>query len=473
MQHAILGAILNPVRRALAICIVLVPGYALAVPVTGWIAIDASTGNASSKPLAAANTNAPVIGDGTNGSATQMAIYADIAGQRDAAPDVALANGQQITLTGSANLAGIASSMEQFRWGLFYEGAAPFDAKGWLGYIGNNSAGSSGGALRAKNGAFADFNNNVFISTSTSGSAVNLQTDQDGGSFTSGVYDFSMTIGRYGDELSIDAALSRGTDFSQVWTGAAVTASNLLTFNFNRVGFLSGNSMSADRISFSDIDVSTSPVESLTLRVAVAGPDAGATQLVNRSGVPLDIEYYEITSAAGVLNPAGWLSLHDQQSLGPPLAGWNEAGGVDAGILAEANILQSMIVPAATTINLGNAFTPGTARDLRFNVGLASGKLLRGVVEYVVPGDFNHDNVVSPADLGVWRAAYGATAAADASGDGVSDGADFLIWQRNLGASAATAAAAAVPEPAAALLAAVGFAACRWGVKCSSRRPAG
>lgn len=76
-----------------------------------------------------------------------------------------------------------------------------------------------------------------------------------------------------------------------------------------------------------------------------------------------------------------------------------------------------------------------------------------------IPGDFNGDLEVDGDDLFVWRGAYGRTPAADATFDEVSDGADYLVWQRNYGLTFATAAAHAVPEPAAALLALSAFAA--------------
>jgi len=58
-------------------------------------------------------------------------------------------------------------------------------------------------------------------------------------------------------------------------------------------------------------------------------------------------------------------------------------------------------------------------------------------------GDFDGDLDVDDADLNEWRTRFGADL----------DGNDFLIWQRNLGAMPAVAAASAVPEPAAWMLA--------------------
>jgi hypothetical protein len=72
-------------------------------------------------------------------------------------------------------------------------------------------------------------------------------------------------------------------------------------------------------------------------------------------------------------------------------------------------------------------------------------------------GDFNGDTVVDGLDLAEWRTDFGPTAGSDADGDLDSDGADFLIWQRQLGASASVSSSSAVPEPAAAGLACIGF----------------
>lgn len=425
-----------------------------AAPVVGWQVVNASNGAATSTPLAGAGTNSPIIGNGLDGSATQVALFAAVSGIRDGAPDVSLVNGQQIVLTGSATLHGIGSAMEQFRFGLFHEATAPFDAKGWKGYIANNSAGASGGALRAKNGAYADFESNVFASTSASGSAVNLQTVVANASFASGTYDFSMTVARFGDELLINASLFDDSGFTQTWRDASVVSPSLRTFDFNRVGFLAGANMSADKIEFHDVDVSAAPIETLTLQVVATGPDAGLARLVNKSGGPMSLEYYAIQSSLGALAPDNLAGLSAQGGAFP--ARWFAAGGNSQFIISEANLLDATIIETAAPIQLGRIVN-GFPNDLEFRIGVAGDdRLRRAIVEYVVPGDFTGDGIVDVDDLGVWKAAFGNNAQGDANGDLLTNGVDFLIWQRNFHSTAASSIAprSAIPEPAGLSLAA-------------------
>jgi len=78
-----------------------------------------------------------------------------------------------------------------------------------------------------------------------------------------------------------------------------------------------------------------------------------------------------------------------------------------------------------------------------------------------IAGDFNGDGMVDGLDLAAWQTHAGMAAGAetshgDSDSDGDVDGADFLTWQQNLGAGQAAAAAAAVPEPAGAVLLVLG-----------------
>lgn len=74
-----------------------------------------------------------------------------------------------------------------------------------------------------------------------------------------------------------------------------------------------------------------------------------------------------------------------------------------------------------------------------------------------LPGDFNGSGTVDAADLVQWQGDFGLNGDSDADGDGDSDGADFLVWQQNVGRTGAMGATATVPEPATALIAALGI----------------
>jgi hypothetical protein len=78
-----------------------------------------------------------------------------------------------------------------------------------------------------------------------------------------------------------------------------------------------------------------------------------------------------------------------------------------------------------------------------------------------VPGDYNHNGIVDTADYIVWRSTLGSTTDLRADGDttgasaGKIDQADYTFWKNHFGQSGSGSAAAAVPEPAAGLLALV------------------
>ncbi len=391
-----------------------------------------------------------MLGNGAEDSAAMVALYADINGTLNGAPDVSLANGQKVTLSGSATMSGIVSSMEQFRWGLFNETSAPFDAIAWRGYIARNSAGSGGGALRAKDAEATTF--------AQTGSAVNLRTEQDGDDFIDETYNFSMSVSRFNNEVSIDASLTSAEDWSQVWKDVVTAVPNQVTFDFNRVGFLAGSGMHANQINFNNIDVTVGPIDALTLQVTTTGQNAGTVQIRNNRPSSFEIEYYEIKSASASLDLNRWNSLDDHEGDDPPLQGWDESAGNDATLLSEIALFSTTTVGPSGLLDLGRPFNVAGIQDLKFHVGLADGSYVRGSVEYVpgiLTGDYNGDNVVDAADYVVWRKTLNQTVPngtrADGDGNGVIQQADYTVWRANFGNTAGSGAGLngirAVPEP--------------------------
>lgn len=203
---------------------------------------------------------------------------------------------------------------------------------------------------------------------------------------------------------------------------------------------------------FQILEVSEAPT--LTLEVDTS---TGAMRFINDQAVNLDMSYYEIRSASGALNHASWNSFDDGEGSDPVGTSWDEATSSTANILSEMNLNSSRLLTPGSFSSLGNAYTPGSALDVRFLFAAPGGGLQPGIVNYVqsvpsTPGDFNHNGVVDGNDLTKWKGDFGVNALSDADNDGDSDGNDFLMWQRNFGTGASSPTASAVPEPAAASL---------------------
>jgi hypothetical protein len=152
--------------------------------------------------------------------------------------------------------------------------------------------------------------------------------------------------------------------------------------------------------------------------------------------------FYQASTAGLDLNQAG---AGKTTTLEIPLSAFNDATtgstknlAVD-GLLVGATVLE---IGIATSTDDGGIYQIDNFRVLTRDSALAA--------------DFDDDGSVDGEDLAVWKTAFVTTPAGDADGDGDSDGNDFLIWQRELGSPAASAAASAVPEPAAAWLALCG-----------------
>jgi hypothetical protein len=193
--------------------------------------------------------------------------------------------------------------------------------------------------------------------------------------------------------------------------GMPVPYTNHLTFDFDRVGFLFGNQMNADQVELENVDISVSAIETLDLQVNTTN---GQVRIRNNLASPFEIDYYEVTSALGVLESDNWASL-DAADGGLPvtndyLTGWDIAEGSSDFVLSEGNFVGSSTVAMGSPINLGSVFktaTPIANRDLRFFAGVAGGGVIRGTVTYVSSFGAGGLSVPEPSCLGLMFVAAG------------------------------------------------------------------
>jgi hypothetical protein len=219
--------------------------------------------------------------------------------------------------------------------------------------------------------------------------------------------------------------------------------------------------------------VSTGELLSLTVNV-----NTGQITMTNESTMPIDVDFYRITSPGSALSTAGWNSLDEQNydAVDGPDGGttagdsdgegWDEAGGSDSSQLVELFLREEgSSIAAGEMLGLGNAFNtsifgPGNDGDLEFMFSLVGGIELTGNISYVgggadVDGDFNNDGVVNAADYVLWR--NGGPLQNDPT-PGVQ-AADYDFWVSRFGATSGSGAGnSSVPEPAAWMVAVLGAA---------------
>lgn len=194
------------------------------------------------------------------------------------------------------------------------------------------------------------------------------------------------------------------------------------------------------------------PINDLVLKV---DPTTGAASLQNFSPfVDFEIKAYEISSASGSLNVAGWDSFQDSGDAGP---NWFEANP-SAEFLSELNLISSTSFNTGVQVLLGNILAAGGEQDLVLTFVTEDGDILEGTVEYGSLttgqiGDTDEDGDVDLTDLNAVRNNFGSSGAPGLPGDafpfdGVVDLGDLNGVRNNFGATGS----AAVPEPASAIL---------------------
>lgn len=127
--------------------------------------------------------------------------------------------------------------------------------------------------------------------------------------------------------------------------------------------------------------------------------------------------------------PFGGNNQGPSRSSNPAIDGVLVAGAVDAGKIAGH-------FDRNTFFNLNGAGTDINRFDNKQYALNLFGWLV-GAFD-PLPGDYDGNGAVEPADHAVWAAAYGTVGAspADGNGDGRVDAADYTIWRDNLGATA-------------------------------------
>lgn len=233
------------------------------------------------------------------------------------------------------------------------------------------------------------------------------------------------------------------------------------------IGFYGGADATFDDAALS------ADVTILTLEVNTTN---GATRIVNQTGQPVSLDYYQITSAGNSLNTAGWNSLQTQNLAGFPAGngsgnGWEKAGGADDGALGESYLAANSQLAAAGVLNLGSAFSVGDPQDLNFQYAQATSSR---------NADFNNNGVVDGNDFLAWQRGLGSMgagvtkASGNANTDQIVNAADLAVWRNEFGNTAiptdpgqlvrghvryvTSFALAAVPEPSSVVLVGIGLA---------------
>ena len=266
--------------------------------------------------------------------------------------------------------------------------------------------------------------------------------------------------GNRGDNLSFSTSFSGAnsptTDEQYKFTGVALSdATGKLLLKGRNTTALTGTGGVNPGVFVNGLEIN--PFTGLTLEV---NSTTGAVRLLNEQASAINLSYYEIRSATGVLNPAGWTSLDDGEGGDPFGTGWDEAGGSSANVLSEGNLTSMLSLPASGgSASLGSAFTAGGGQNVSFSYSAPGDATLRGgFVKFVTGGvvanaDYDDDGDVDGRDFLLWQRQSGSTVpagtGADGSGNGVVDAADLTLWRTQFGTTPpATGAVAAVPEPA-------------------------
>lgn len=207
----------------------------LGSPVSGWVTAVGDAGFSGGSEA----TASPVTTD-----ADADTILANF-------PDITLADGESISLTGSVTFDVILSN-NQFRIGVF-NGDNPItagDGTGFAGIFAGAPAGSTSSVRSTPGTASAPFSSAV-------GSELGLLPSSASPPANTSI-NFSLIITRDGSNLDISASFSGSNGYSSSIT---LQDQNLSYYTFNSAGFLFGGSHNGTQSSFSNIEITKSIIQ--------------------------------------------------------------------------------------------------------------------------------------------------------------------------------------------------------------------
>jgi hypothetical protein len=157
----------------------------------------------------------------------------------------------------------------------------------------------------------------------------------------------------------------------------------------------------------------------------------GEAVMLNQTPFSQQVELYTVSSQNGSLNPAAWETLESQ---GIDDGDWLASLPLDTR-LTELQEDGTTTFDNATPYNIGDTFEPASDPDLVFEFLLAGESALReGIVDYVLPGDYNDDGSVDAADYVVWRKYDGTSTTLPNDVTSGSVGIDdYNVWRSRFG----------------------------------------